>query len=83
MISEKDPLVIESIRIHEIWILYAEELLKWGEFITAKPFILEANLHSRILKDQNIYSKSLLYLSTIAYLEGESASSLRCDMLSH
>lgn len=46
-----EPKVLESIRIHEVWIQYAEELLKWGEFIKAKEFIMEANLHARILKD--------------------------------
>lgn len=80
---ETEPVVLENIRIHEVWILYAEELIKWGEFIKAKDFILETNIHSRILKDQDNYSKSFLLLSTIAYLEGESASALRCDMLSH
>jgi hypothetical protein len=64
-------------------LLYAEELLKWGEFIRAKDFILETNIHARILKDQELYSQSLLLLSTIAFLEGESASALKCDMLSH
>ena len=75
--------MLENIRIHEVWIQYAEELIKWGEYIKAKDFILESNLHSRILKDQDNYSKSFLLLSTIAFLEGESASALRCDMLSH
>lgn len=27
-----EPLVIESIRIHEAWSVLAEELIKWGEF---------------------------------------------------
>lgn len=61
----------------------AEELLRWGEFVKAKEFILESNIHSRILKDQEAYSQSLMLLSTIAFLEGESASALRCDMLCH
>lgn len=75
--------MLESIRIHEVWIDYGEELLKWGDFIKAKDFILEANLHSRVLKDQNRYATSLMMLSTLAFLEGESASALRCDMLCH
>jgi hypothetical protein len=49
--DEKEPFVLESLRVHEVWILYAEELIKWGEYIKAKDFILESNLHSRILKD--------------------------------
>ena len=81
--DEQEPLVLEQIKIHEIWIQYAEELLKWGEFVRAKEFILETNIHSRILKDQEIYAQSLMMLSTIAFLEGESASALRCDMLCH
>lgn len=28
-----DPLVLENLRIHEIWVLYAEELILWGEYI--------------------------------------------------
>jgi hypothetical protein len=66
-----------------MWIQYAEELLRWGEFVKAKEFILEVSIHSRILKDQEIYSHSLMLLSTIAFLEGESASALRLDMLCH
>ncbi len=66
-----------------MWILYADELLKWGEFVKAKEYILEAYLHSRILKDQDNYAWSLLMLSTIAFLEGESAQALRCDMQCH
>ena len=81
--EEKEPMILESIKIHEIWIQYAEELLRWGEFIKAKDFILEANIHSRILKDQEVYSQSLMLLSTIAFLEGESGNALRCDMLCH
>jgi hypothetical protein len=51
MEDDQEPLVLESIKIHEVWILYADELLKWGEYIKAKDFIIETNLHSRILKD--------------------------------
>lgn len=83
VIDEYEPLVLESIRVHEVWLQYAQELLKWGEYIKAKDFIIEANLHARILKDQDNYALSLLMLSTIAFLEGESASALRCDMLCH
>lgn len=56
-----------------MWILYADELMKWGEFVKAKEYILESYLHSRILKDQDNYAWSLMMLSTIAFLEGESA----------
>jgi hypothetical protein len=48
---DSDPVVLESIKIHEMWLQYAEELLKWGDFIFAKELIMEASLHSRILKD--------------------------------
>jgi len=81
--EEFEPHVLESLRIHENWLAYAEELLKWGQFIKAKDIVMEANMHARILKDQDSYAKSLLILSTIAYLEGDSASALRCDMLCH
>ena len=53
---ELEPVVLESIRIHEVWLQYAQELLKWGEYIRAKDFIIEANLHARILKDQDSYA---------------------------
>jgi hypothetical protein len=49
--DEYDPVVIESIRIHEMWLMYADELLKWGHYIEAKELTLESNLHCRILKD--------------------------------
>ena len=51
--------------------------------MTAKGLLKEVNIHARILKDQSIYATSLLGLSTIAYLEGESGSALKLDMLSH
>ena len=38
-------------------------------------------MHSRILKDQSNYAKSLLFLSSVAYIEGESGSALKLDML--
>ncbi len=38
-------------------------------------------MHSRILKDQQNYAKSLLLLSSVAYIEGESGSALKLDML--
>lgn len=81
--DDKEPFVLEQVKVYEVWLNYAEELLRWGEFVKAKEFILEVNIHSRILKDQDIYSQSLMMLSTIAFLEGESASALRCDMLCH
>ena len=49
--DDLEPLVLESLKIHEIWVLYADELLRWGEFIRAKDYILESYLHARILKD--------------------------------
>ena len=49
--ESSEPQVLEQIKIHEMWIMYAEELLKWGEFVKAKEFILEVNIHARILKD--------------------------------
>ena len=61
----------------------AEEHIKWGSYSTAKELLKEVNLHSRILKDQKNFSNSLLCLSTIAYLEGESGSALKLDMLCH
>lgn len=81
--DDLEPLVLESLKIHEVWIIYADELLKWGEFIKAKDFILESYMHARILKDQDNYAWSLMMLSSIAFLEGESAQALRCDMQCH
>ena len=75
--SEMTPHVVESIRVHESWLSYAEELLKWGEFVRAKTLLMEANTHARILKDQDSYAKSLLYIAQVQYLEGESANALR------
>jgi len=43
--------VLEQIRIHESWLLLAEEHLKWGAFVKAKDLLKEVNMHSRILKD--------------------------------
>jgi len=77
------PLVLEQIRIHESWLQLAEEHIKWGDYVRAKDLLTEVNVHSRILKDQPNYAKSLLSLSTIAYLEGESGSALKLDMLCH
>ena len=78
-----EPLVIEQIKIHESWLAYAEELIKWGEFVRAKELAKECNLHARILKDQDSYSSSLILLSSLAYLEGDSAGALRIAMISH
>ena len=68
-----EPLVIEMLRIHESWLDYSEELLKWGEFTRAKDLAKEVALHARILQDQDSYSRALLMIAQIAYLEGESA----------
>ena len=76
-------LLIEQRRIHQSWLTLAEELLRWGHYTRAKTLVMETNLHARILKDQRSYAKSMMLLSTIAYLEGESGSALRLDMLSH
>jgi hypothetical protein len=65
------------------WIILAEELIKWGHYSRSKQLLKEAGLHSRILKDQRSYAKSLMMLSTIAYLEGESGSALKLDMICH
>ena len=78
-----EPEVVESMRIHESWLAYAEELLKWGDFARAKDLVKEASLHARILQDQNAYAKSLLLLGTVAYLEGDSANALRTAMVCH
>ena len=77
------PLVLEQLRIHESWLQLAEEHIRWGAYVKAKDLLKEVNLHARILKDQAGYAQSLLSLSTIAYLEGESGSALKLDMLCH
>jgi len=56
---KSDPFIVESIKIHESWLALAEELLRWGEFLRAKTLAKEANLHARILKDQDLFAKSL------------------------
>jgi hypothetical protein len=43
----------------------AEELLKWGEFLRANKLAKEANLHARILKDQDVFARSLHLLGQI------------------
>ena len=78
-----EPLVIETVRIHEAWATLAEELLKWGEFKRSKDLATESALHSRILKDADCYSRSLLTLSSIAFVEGNSAQALKDSMMSH
>lgn len=76
-----DPCVVESIRIHESWVSLAEELLKWGEFLRASKLAKEANLHARILKDQNVFARSLHLLGQIQYVEGDSVGALRTAMV--
>ena len=78
-----EPFVVESVKMHEQWLGLAEELLKWGEFVRAKKLAKEANLHARILKDQNVFAHSLHLLAQIQYLEGESANALRTAMVGH
>ena len=46
-----EPKVIEMVRVHESWLGYAEELLRWGEFTRVKDLAKEVALHSRILQD--------------------------------
>lgn len=75
------PHVVESIRIHESWITMAEELLKWGEFLRANKLAKEANLHARILKDQDVFARSLHLIGQIQYLEGDSVGALRTAMV--
>lgn len=65
--------VIEILRVHETWLVYAEELICWGEFVRVKQLATEVALHARILQDQDSYSRALLLLARLAYLEGESA----------
>lgn len=81
--NSMEPLVIENVRIHEAWALLAEELIKWGDFQRAKDLATEASIHSRILKDADCYAKSLISLSTISFIEGNSAKSLKQSMMSH
>ena len=84
-LTEKDsePLVVESVRIHESWVGLAEELLKWGEFARAKNFATEAALHSSIFKDADSYTRAMLILASVAFVEGASASALKLCMASH
>lgn len=44
-----DPLVIESIKLYEIWMDTGVELLKWGEYLEAKKMFIESSFHSRVL----------------------------------
>ena len=75
-----EPHVIEMVRVHETWLAYAEELIKWGEFTRVKELAKEVSLHARILQDQDAFSRSLLVLAQLAYVEGESAQALRLHM---
>ena len=45
------PRVLEQPRIHESWLMLAEEHIRWGNYSKAKDLLKESNLHSRILKD--------------------------------
>ena len=58
-LGARDPWVLETVRVHQVWLETAKELLRWGELLDAKAFILEANLHARILKDQDRYAETL------------------------
>jgi hypothetical protein len=71
------------VRIHEAWATLSEELIKWGEFQRAKELATESALHSRILKDADCYGRSLLSLSSVAFVEGNSAAALKQSMMSH
>jgi hypothetical protein len=75
--------VIETVRIHDSWSLLAEELVKWGEFTRAKDLAREASMHSRILKDSDCYTRSLIVLSKLALIEGDTGSALKIAIASH
>jgi len=75
-----EPVVVEMVHVHESWLGYAEESLRWGEFARVKTFAKEAALHARILQDQDAYSRALLVLAQVAFVEGESAQALRLYM---
>lgn len=81
--KDSEPQVVEAIKIHEAWVGLAEELLKWGEFARAKNLATEAALHAGIFKDADSYTKAMLVLSSVAFVEGASASSLKLCMASH
>jgi hypothetical protein len=83
MVDEGAPTVLEQIRIHESWLQLGDEHIKWGNYVLAKDLLNEVSRHARILKDQPSFARSLLARSTIAYLEGESGSALKLDMMSH
>lgn len=44
---------------------------------------VEASIHSRILKDPNTYTRSLVVLSKLALVEGDSGSALKLAISSH
>lgn len=83
VVDEGAPTVLEQIRIHESWLQLADEHIKWGNYVLAKDLLNEVTRHARILKDQPSFARSLLARSTVAYLEGESGSALKLDMMSH
>jgi len=44
---------------------------------------VEASIHSRILKDPNTYTRSLLVLSKLALVEGDTGGALKLAISSH
>jgi hypothetical protein len=79
-IGKREPFGLEKYKTHEIWIEQAKELMKWGDFLTAKELILEAMFHARVLKQQNDYADCFDILSVISELEGQVVKAITCDM---
>ena len=42
----KEPLVLEAIKLHESLLDLGIESMRWGDYITAKNLIIEVNFHS-------------------------------------
>ena len=74
---------LEPLKIHEVWLIQAEEILKWGKFLEAKELLEECRLHSRILNDYHTYARTWHFLADITYIEGNFPEAITLDMQCH
>eukprot|EP00742_Colponemidia_sp_Colp-10_P008157 GILJ01008813.1.p1 GENE.GILJ01008813.1~~GILJ01008813.1.p1 ORF type:complete len:2651 (-),score=491.70 GILJ01008813.1:182-7681(-) len=70
------PLVLSAIRIHEMWLEHAKEMLHWGQLAVAKELLTECLRHSQCFQDHAAEAESLTLLSTVATVEGDIVQAL-------
>eukprot|EP00743_Colponemidia_sp_Colp-15_P007862 GILK01008515.1.p1 GENE.GILK01008515.1~~GILK01008515.1.p1 ORF type:complete len:1815 (+),score=367.08 GILK01008515.1:223-5667(+) len=70
------PFTLSTIRIHEMWLEHAKEMLHWGQLSVAKELLAECLRHSRCFQDHAAEAQSLTLLSAVATVEGDFVQSL-------